>query len=323
MALLAAAQEHVPAPPRPSGIIGEVTSSDAGVHGSVVLTANSTQLLSGATVNAGGSAARVKLTRGGEVRVCPGTSLVLSASGAKQERLVLSLGTGSFEAHYDLKSTSDTILTPDFRLQLAGPGSFHIAVHSDSQGNACVRSLAGDTATVIINELMGEGSYQLKAGEQAYFRDGKVAGAAVPTEECGCPAPPEGRSLHMAGEFGTPPAFSEPETPAAETTSKTSGVQVAAGAVTAPLPPEKPGETQVQVEAPFVFRADEQAPASIPSPYTVARLHISQAPLPEVTPEVATREEPPAAAAAPAAEIKKKKGFFARVRGLLASMFGH
>jgi hypothetical protein len=122
-----------------------------------------------------------------------------------------------------------------------------------------------------------------------------------------------------------PPAAAEPEAPAAEIVNKTSGVQVAADALSAPLPPEKPGETHVQVEAPFVFRADEPVPASMPSPYTVARLHISQVPLPEVTPEVAPPAEEPAAVAATqaAAEAKKKKGFFARLRGALASMFGH
>ena len=143
--------------------VGEVFATDATVKGSVLLAGGGTRMMSGSSVTAGNAAAVLKLSRGGEVRVCSRTSISVTSSPSGRD-LLLGMGTGDIEAHYRLGSSTDSILTPDFKIQLSGPGDFHVAVGSDPRGNTCVRSLPANTASVIVTELMGDGTYQVKAG---------------------------------------------------------------------------------------------------------------------------------------------------------------
>jgi hypothetical protein len=166
--------------------IGEVFSSDASVRGSVVLSSNGARVLSGSQVSAGDGAALLKLERGGSVRICPKTNLSLSVDPSG-DALVLGLNAGSMELDYSLSSAADSLITPDFRLQLISPGTFHLAISVAPSGDTCLRSLPGNDAAVFVAEMMGNGAYQLSPGKNVMFRAGRISGATDAPPVCGCP----------------------------------------------------------------------------------------------------------------------------------------
>ena len=346
---------------RAQDALAEVFASDATVRGSMILAGSGTKVLSGSSVSAGAQAAVVRLARGGEVRVCPGNSVTLaSATGGRD--VLWGVGTGAIEVHYSLSSSADTLMTPDFRLLLAGPGAFHFALSSDNRGNTCVRSLPGNSSSVIVQELAGSGTYQVRPGDQVLFRNGTTADVDSTTPlSCGCPAPApvqraEKEAENPEPEKATSTITEEPPAPVekalAERPAQPSAPAVMATAsshpavedvaadvqrpnplaglpppsaseVTAPLPAQPAGEIQIQVDAPFVFQASEPIPETAP---LIARVRLSTLPqLPAFAPVVLPPPPPPAAQQAqaePPPKPKKRGGFFGFFRALFGSLFG-
>lgn len=202
---------------------------------------------SGSSFSAKFGTETLRLSRGGEVRLCPGTtlSMVRQKSGSD---LMLAMGVGAMETHYALDdAAADTILTPDFRILLRGPGEFHYAIRADSAGNTCVRSLAGNTAPVVVYEAIGNGQFEvvpteklmlhaghLNATDTAFHSGQQTEVETILPDDCGCPAPPallraDASPLPTPTGDKTLPAPSEddsrlPHIPATQDRSSTSDV---------------------------------------------------------------------------------------------------
>jgi hypothetical protein len=99
------------------------------------------------------------------------------------------------------------------------------------------------------------------------------------------------------------------------------------------MPEQKPGQVQVEVEAPFIYSAR----AADVQPYSVARVSFSNLPntlipqevadplvlAPEPEPSATVQPMAKAAPPQPATPKKKNKGFFGRVKGFFGGIFHH
>ena len=316
--------------PQPQTASGFALTGDAAVipvsgeAGSAAMTGN--RIAAGSSVTAGSDTTVLHLPRGGEVLVCPGTTLSITASESKRD-LMFGMSTGAMETHYSLASSADAVLTPDFRIMFAGPGEFHFAISADAHGNTCVRSLKGNTSSAVVSELMGNRIYQVRPTEQAVFRAGRIdkVDTDVPLE-CGCPPPPS-PVLRAAN----PPAQTTPESQLPPSVSlgpsaapappnpgqAPSATRLSNGPETAPLPPSQSGQTHAQIDAPLVFSRKERVASPPPAPIEAARdLPVDDSPQRQVHLDAIIQSPPPEAKAKP-----QHRGFFGRVKGLFSSMF--
>ena len=315
-----------------TGVRPAVVPRSPGGSGAVVLAG--TRLAGGSSVTAGADTAVLSLSRGGEIRVCPGTTVSVTSSESGRD-FMLGMSTGALETHFNLDASANSVLTPDFRILLPGPGEFHYAVRADSYGNTCVRGLPGNTASAIVLELMGDRTYQVRPTDQLLFYSGRVdkvqRGVAL---DCGCPPPAEpvmlastpsapvvsDEDLPATTHLAQPGEQARPLPPAPSTSGFPSGgpppsavTLSVIGPETAPLPTSRPDDVHVQVDAPLVFRAADSVNARSAPTREVGRLPLASA---DRAAKIQTLALPP-----PSAQPPPHHGFFRRVKGFFSAIF--
>lgn len=310
-------------PLQPATATGFALTKDASVvpvtAGSGSMAMSGTRIGAGSSVTAGSDTTILHLPRGGELRVCPGTTVSVTPSPSKRD-LMFGMSTGAIETHYSLGVSADAVLTPDFRIMFAGPGEFHYAISADSHGNTCVRALKGNTSSAIVSALIGGRIYQVRPAQQVVFHLGQIdkVDTDVPLE-CGCPPPlPVMRTSAPAAQpvpdSEVPSKVSLGSAGAAGSAQETATTRLSNGPETAPLPAAKPDDPHVQVDAPFVFTAKSRAvpPAPVAA---AAELPLDDSPQRQVHLDAVVQSP------APEKPKPQHRGFFGRVKGLFSAIF--
>ena len=289
--------------------VGEVFAADSSISGTVLYAGSGTKVLSGSQVAAGGRAAVLKLTRGGEVRICPNTSLVVSSS-PNGRALLFSLNEGDVEFHFDARSEGDALQTPDYHIQFAGPGRFDIAMCTDKHGGLALHGNTNSRAALVVSEMMGDGVYQVETGKSVQFSNGNVRETTQTDPPCGCP-----ESVMPV----VPDVVLTEKAPAPLPSVPTS--------VPVPVSPQAEAsnrvETHLQVDAPFVFQGDElkaEAVYTLAKIETVSTLDLAMKLQPTITPPP---EKLPASKASTPENRgdKKPRGFFKKIGSFFGKIF--
>jgi hypothetical protein len=287
-AVSAAAQTVEPASLAPVPIAIVPAGGSATVTGALEVTAGKALIATSGSITSGDQNTDVTLPHRGTLKVCASTTVKLtsdtSVPAGETPGLMLALDRGAVEASFATGRNSDILLTPDFRILIAGPGASELKVRLGQHGDTCVDNPGANAPYVIVSNVFEGGAYRVQPGQRVMFQHGSLHEVVDNEKEpCGCApdAKPGSNDFPLAQSAGlaqAPPPVIDP-------------------------PPSGPVAAN-PIEAPLAYNAPRQPE---PSPQA--------APGPQYVPDPKLAQ--PTNAAAP-----KKKGFFGKLGGFFRKIFG-
>jgi hypothetical protein len=260
----------------------------AKVTGALEVTQGKAIIVASGSITSGAETTQVTLPHRGLLRVCASTTVKLavdaSVPAGEAPGLLMAMDHGALEASFATSSNSDILLTPDFRILIAGPGAAEVKVRLGQHGDTCVDNAGVNAPYVLVSSVFDGGDYRVQPGQRVMFQHGSLKEVVDQEKEpCGCPPPVPAQS----NEF--PLAQSEGLAPLPAATPAAA----------------KPVEAQPQPIPPLVYNTADHAP----TPVAVAQ--------PAAAPAGAGASSP----ANPPVE-KKKTGFLASVKSFFRKIFG-
>lgn len=261
----------------------------ATVTGALEVTGGRAMIAASGTITSGNQTTPVMLPHRGELRVCALSSVKLAAesgsSAGETPGLLMAMDRGAVEMSFATvadQKNADTLLTPDFRILIGGPGSADVKVRLGREGDTCVDNSSVNGPYIVVSSVFDGGVYRVQPGQRVMFQHGSLHEVVDQEKEsCGCPPPaPAGNEFPVAQSMGLAPAPKAAPMPAAS------------------------GQAQAQNVPPLVYRSAEHAQA---------------VQIPEQTTQAATAAATPAK---PKPATQKKPGFFSRVGRFFRRIFG-
>jgi hypothetical protein len=275
----------------------------ATVTGALEVAGGKAMIGAGGSVTSGTSVTQVVLPHRGVLRVCAATTVRLAADSSvpagDTPGLLMAIDHGAMEMSFATTpaagSNADVVLTPDFRILIAGPGSSDLKVRLGEGGDTCVDNTGANAPYVVVTSLFDPGLYRVQPGQRVMFQHGSLNEVVdSETEPCGCPA----HATSEANEFPLAQSEGLAPTPAPAPAPAQPASQPAAKVAPLVYPSNPPGNAET---APAAAPPAQAAPAAAPAANSAA------SPAAEQT-------------AAPAKE--KKPGLFRRVGRFFRRIFG-
>jgi len=277
-----AAPAQLPAGPSPIAIVpldASIPGAAAAVSGSMQALKGRAYLTGSGDITAGQTTAQVTLPYRGVLRVCPATTVKLSvdssAAAGEIPGLQIGLDGGAIEASFAITHDSDVLLTPNFRILIAGPGASEVKVRLGQGGDTCVDNSGANAPYVVVTSVFDTGLYRVQPGQRVMFEHGDLHTVVDDEKEpCGCPPAgekandfPLAKSEGLAAPSALPPTLTETNQPTGGASAATTMVYEAprnqtpqpAAVPQTPAPPAGAQSTQAQTnqageKKPGIFR---------------------------------------------------------------------
>ncbi len=222
--LAAQTTSAAPATPTPIAVSSPIAvvplSNSTTVTGGLQVTGNKAIIGVSGSVVSSSTTTEVALPQRGSLRVCASTAVKLAADASvpvgEIPGLMLALDHGAIETSFSTGHNADTVLTPDFRILIGGPGASHVKIRLADHGDTCVDNPGPDAPYVLVTSVFDGSLYRVQSGQRVMFQHGSTHEVVDQEKEpCGCPpAQPEGNEFPLAQSAGMAPLA--PPKPAAE-----------------------------------------------------------------------------------------------------------